>query len=233
VGIGHDLGGHDLHIAVENGYPPFNLLDEASGEPVGWDYDACRAICALLNCNPVFVAVPHSRILGAVAAGTYDVAADGIIVTAERERMVDFSIPYMVIRQVALVRATETAIVDKLSLVSGSGAVGAPIGSIHEQTAADLVGPERVVRFDTVTLAVQALIGGDVDAVVVDDETAQALAAAYDAVRVIEQPLTGEDRLALAFPPGSNLVEPVNAAIRALQDDGTLAQLHARWWGTR
>ncbi|MBU0702747.1 MAG: transporter substrate-binding domain-containing protein, partial [Chloroflexi bacterium] len=52
---GYDLGGLEVNIAVENAYPPFNYIDEATNEAMGWDYDACRAICEILNCTPVFV----------------------------------------------------------------------------------------------------------------------------------------------------------------------------------
>jgi len=80
-----DLGGREITIAVENAYPPFNVIDEATGEAVGWDFDACRAICEVLNCTPVFVEAAWEGIFEATAAGEYDMVADGVTITAERD----------------------------------------------------------------------------------------------------------------------------------------------------
>jgi polar amino acid transport system substrate-binding protein len=41
-------------VAVENAYPPFNMIDEATGEGVGWDYDTVREICKRISCVPEF-----------------------------------------------------------------------------------------------------------------------------------------------------------------------------------
>ena len=43
-----DLGGQEIRMAVENAYPPFNLLND-EGEGIGWDYDMGRALCDMLN----------------------------------------------------------------------------------------------------------------------------------------------------------------------------------------
>src|SRR3989337_2163426 len=48
------LGGRTITVAVENAYPPFNSIDEASGQAVGWDYDTVAEICKRANCVPDF-----------------------------------------------------------------------------------------------------------------------------------------------------------------------------------
>mgnify|MGYP000439197027 CR=1 FL=1 len=100
---GYDLGGREIRVAVENAYPPFNFIDEETGEPMGWDYDAVRAICEVINCTPVFVEAAWEGIFEATAAGEYDMVADGVTITPERDEIVDFSIPYMVIHQYIIV----------------------------------------------------------------------------------------------------------------------------------
>jgi polar amino acid transport system substrate-binding protein len=230
--VGYDLEGAEIRIAVENAYPPFNFIDEATGEPMGWDYDACRAICEVINCTPVFVEAAWEGIFEATAAGEYDMVADGVTITAERDEVVDFSDPYMVIRQVILVRVDETEIVDEASLVASDAAVGTQIGTTNEAVAIALVGEDRVRSFDTFDLPVQALIAGDVGAVIIDEEAAEGFVAANpDAIMVVGDPLTGEEQLGFVFPPGSELVEPVNYAIGVLEADGTLDELYQTWWG--
>ena len=227
-----DLGGREITIAVENAYPPFNVIDEATGEAVGWDFDACRAICEVLNCTPVFVEAAWEGIFEATAAGEYDMVADGVTITAERDEIVDFSVPYMVIRQVILVRADETDIVDEASLVAGDAPVGTQIGTTNEAVAIDLVGEDRVQSFDTFDLPVQALIAGDVDAVIIDEEAANGFVDKNPgAIKITGDPLTGEEQLGFVFPPGSDLVEPINYALGVLEADGTLDELYQKWWG--
>ena len=69
TGAVKDLGGREVRIAVENAYPPFNYIDEATNEAVGWDYDVGRAICEKLNCTPVFVEAAWEGLFEAMAAG--------------------------------------------------------------------------------------------------------------------------------------------------------------------
>ena len=85
-----DLGGREVHIAVENAYPPFNYIDAETNEAVGWDYDVGRAICEKLNCTPVFVEAAWEGLFEAMAAGEYDVAFDGITLTLARSLKVDY-----------------------------------------------------------------------------------------------------------------------------------------------
>ena len=228
----YDLGGQEVNIGVENAYPPFNYIDEETNEPMGWDYDACNAICEVLNCTPVFVEAAWEGIFEATAAGEYDMVADGVTITAERDEIVDFSDPYMIIRQVILVRSDETEIVDEASLVASDAPVGTQIGTTNEAVAIELVGEDRVQSFDVFDMPVQALIAGDVDAVVIDEEAAKGFVEQNpDAIMIVGDPLTGEEQLGFVFPPGSELVEPVNYAIGVLEADGTLDALYDKYWG--
>ncbi|MCK4976690.1 MAG: transporter substrate-binding domain-containing protein, partial [Anaerolineales bacterium] len=99
-----DLGGQEVTVAVENAYPPFNTIDEDSGEAVGWDYDTVRAICELINCTPVFQEAAWDGIFPAMEAGEFDWLADGVTITEERDKIIDYSVPYVTIGQVLLVR---------------------------------------------------------------------------------------------------------------------------------
>ncbi|MEK7276836.1 MAG: transporter substrate-binding domain-containing protein, partial [Chloroflexota bacterium] len=91
-----DLGGREIRIAVENAYNPFNFIDEATGKAVGYDYDLFAEACSRLNCKPTFVQTGWDSIvavMGGTAQAEFDIAADGITITAERAQNVDFSTP--------------------------------------------------------------------------------------------------------------------------------------------
>jgi polar amino acid transport system substrate-binding protein len=226
-----DLEGREVVVAVENAYPPFNFIDEETGEPVGWDFDAWNAICGYLNCEPVFKETAWEGIFEAAAAGEFDVAADGITITAERDEVVDFSDPYMLYGQVVLVRADEADITDKDALVAlTEKTVGVQLATTNEATAIDLVGEDRVESYDTFDMAVVALMGGDVDAVIIDDVAAFGFMAVNPGqLKIAGERFTSEE-LGFVFQPGSDLIEPTNAAIAALKADGTWDELFTKWF---
>jgi polar amino acid transport system substrate-binding protein len=227
-----DLGGREVRIGVENGYPPYNFIDEETNQPDGWDYDACRAICEIINCTPVFVEAAWDGIFEATAAGEYDMVADGVTIYPDREEVVDFSIPYMFIVQVLVVRADETQIVDGDSLAASDSMVGTQMATTNERVAIALVGEDRVRSFDTFDLPIQALIAGDVDAVVIDREAAQGFVRQNpDQIKILDADISEPEPLAFVFPPGSDLIGPVNYAVNVLQENGTLDQLYQKWWG--
>jgi polar amino acid transport system substrate-binding protein len=225
-----DLGGRDVIVAVENAYPPFNSVDE-NGNGIGWDYDAFTEICNRLNCNPVFTEAAWEGIFEATAAGQYDVVADGVTITDERKQTVAFSDPYMSITQVLLVRVDEIRFTDSASLAADPNfIVATQLGTTNAIKAKEIVGESRVHEFDTFDGAVLALMSGDADAVVLDEEPAKGFMATNEGkLKTLDEKLQG-DQLGFVFPQGSDLIDPVNAALAAMKADGTLDTLYAKWW---
>jgi polar amino acid transport system substrate-binding protein len=233
----NDLGGQELRIAVENAYNPFNFIDAATGEAIGYDYDIFNEICARVNCTPVFVETSWDAML-AIMGGegdfdTFDVGADGITITAERAEHVDFSNPYIQLSQVLLVRVDEDRFTNAEELAADAELlVGSQPGTTNYDTAAELVGADRIVSYDQFGLAVQALINGDVDAVVMDNVAGIGYVGANpDAIKITGDPLTSEE-LGFIFPKGSELTAVVNETLAAMEADGTLAELFDKWFST-
>ncbi|PJF28384.1 MAG: hypothetical protein CUN53_00460, partial [Phototrophicales bacterium] len=226
-----DLGGQVITVAVENAYIPFNFIDEATGEAVGWDYDAIGEICARLNCVPEYVQTSWDGMLVAIANGEFDVAADGITITEEREQVVDFSIGYIAIDQVILARIDETRFSSVEEFVANPDLrLATQLGTTNYNTAIELVGESRVQTYDVFGFAIEALVAGDVDGVIIDDVAGQGYVGANaDRVRIIGDPIQS-DFLGFAFPPGSPLVAAFNAAIESMIADGTLAAINAKWF---
>lgn len=223
-----DLGGQEVTVAVENLYPPFNSIDEATGEAVGWDYDAVRAICELINCSPVFQEAAWDGIFPAMQAGEFDWLADGVTITEERAQIVDFSIPYVTVGQVLLVRADETATVDDF-INDETKLIGTQIGTTNEIVAQENFPVERISSFDEFPAAVLALLTGDVDAVVIDNIAALGNMEANPGELKMAGQLTSDEQLGFVFPPGSELREAVDAALQAMMADGSLAALNSEW----
>ena len=226
-----DLGGREITVAVENAYLPFNYIDPATGEPAGWDYEAIDAICELLNCTPNYVEAAWEGMIQAVADGQYDMAADGITITEDRREIVDFSDGYINIEQRLLARVGEDrfdsiqSFIDNAELV-----VGTQTGTTNFETISELVPADRIQAFEQFPFAVQALIAGDVDAVIIDETAGQG----YVGVNAEELQLVGDsmssDQLGFIFPKGSDLVAPFNAALAALRANGTLDILAEKYF---
>jgi polar amino acid transport system substrate-binding protein len=223
-----DLGGKNITVAVENAYPPFNYIDEATGEGIGWDYDVVNEICARIDCVPEFKQAAWDGIFPAMQAGEYDMLADGVTITAERDEIVDFSIPYVIIGQVLLVRADETASVDELK-ADANKLVGTQIGTTNEIVAKENFPDERIKSFEDFGAAILALIAGDVDGVVIDNVSAFGYMGENEGKMKIGGTLTSDEELGFVFPPGSELKATVDAALEEMKADGTLEKFNRKW----
>jgi len=220
-----DLGGREVTVAVENAYLPFNYIDPGTGQGTGWDYEALGAICGLLNCTPSFKETAWDGMIIAVSQGEFDMAADGITITDERKQQVDFSEGYISVEQRLMVRKDEDRFATLDEFKAGDYLVGTQTGTTNYDTAVANYGADRVQGLEQFGFAVQALIGGDVDAVIIDDTAGTGYVGENkDEIKLLDGSLSS-DALGFIYPKGSDLVGPVDAALAELKANGTLAQL--------
>lgn len=229
-----DLGGKSITVAVENAYPPFNSIDTATGKGVGWDYDALAEICKRINCKAEMKEIGWDAMLGAVSQKQFDMAADGITITDERAKTVDFSDPFQEVSQLVMMRADETrfktlAEVKALKDIK----VATQKGTTNYDEAVKAWGEANVIGLDQFPEAVNALITKQADIVVADNSFAkQYLTSNADKIKVLDEPLLTQ-YLGFVFPKGSDLVKSVNAALAAMKADGTLDALNKKWFETQ
>jgi polar amino acid transport system substrate-binding protein len=224
-----------LRIAVENAYQPFNYIDTDTGEAVGYDYDIFNEMCERLNCQPEFIETSWDAMV-AVMGGegnfeTFDVGADGITITEERAKNVNFTDPYIASIQLLLVAADEDRFVEPEEFAADEGLIiGTQLGTTNYTAAENLVGEDRIVAYDQFGTAVQALINGDVDAVMIDNVAGQG----YVGVNGDKLKLTGSavesEELGFIVGQDSQLLDPINAALQSMKDDGKLDELFAVWF---
>jgi polar amino acid transport system substrate-binding protein len=226
-----NLGGRTVIVAVEDDYPPFNYIVPATRKPGGWDYDAVREIGRRLNFHPEFREISWDSMIQAVATGQFDMAANGITVTPERSRVVDFSTSYAQVHQRLLVRIDERRFSTLAEFAGTPGArLGAQKGNTNYTRAQELVGPSRIVAYDGFGDLVQAVLSGDLDAVIIDDVGGQGYVGANAGrLRMLDGALAGQD-LAMVFPLGSSLRPAVDEALAGMRADGTLARIGAFWF---
>ncbi|HMK08275.1 MAG TPA: transporter substrate-binding domain-containing protein [Anaerolineales bacterium] len=226
-----DLKGRDVTVAVENAYVPFNYIDPSTGQAAGWDYEVWNEMCRLLNCKPVYTEAAWDGMILAVSQGQFDAAADGITITPDRSQIVDFSDGYISVDQRLLVRKDETRVKSMQDLVNDpSLKLGTQTGTTNYETAKKFLPEEQISAFDTFPFAVQALIAGEIDAVIIDDTAGQGYVGENsDQVKLVGDSLSS-DMLGFAFPKGSDLVPAVNAALKAMTASGFLAKINGKYF---
>ncbi len=227
-----DLECREITVAIENAYLPFNYVDIETGQPGGWDYDVIDELCTRLHCQPIYVEAAWEGMIQAVSDGQFDMAADGITITEDRAEIVDFSIGYINIEQRLLVRLGE----DRFSSIEefaedDSLVMGTQTGTTNYETAVRFLPEGRVSAFEQFPFAVQALIAGDVDAVIIDEVAGQGYLGENADLLELIGPSISSDQLGFIFPKGSDLVEPFNEAIRSMMADGSLQEINAFYFG--
>jgi polar amino acid transport system substrate-binding protein len=227
-----DLECQEITIAMENAYLPFNYIELETGEPGGWDYEAWDEICRRLHCTPVYVEAAWEGMIQAVADGQFDAAADGITITDERAEIVDFSIGYISLEQRLLVRLDEDRIASIDDIINDESLrLGTQTGTTNYETASQYLPEERIQAFEQFPFAVQALIAGDIDAVIIDDVAGQGYVGENaESVKLVGDSLSS-DFLGFIYPQGSDLVEPVDMALQSMMADGFLEELNREYFG--
>jgi ABC-type amino acid transport substrate-binding protein len=227
-----DLKGREITIVDSNDYPPLSFIDTDTNK-VGFEYDAWNEICLRLNCKPVWKAGSWDGMIVAVNGKQYDVGMIGISITDERKKQVDFSDPYMTVEQHLLVRADEKRFTDKKSFTDNKDLkVATQAGSSGFYVASEMLGENspRIQLFQEFGAAVQALITGDVDAVVADAAAGRGYVGANAGKLKVLDEVLSTDPLGFIFPPGSDLVKPVNEALASMKYDGYLDYLENKWF---
>jgi polar amino acid transport system substrate-binding protein len=230
-----DLGGRTVKAVTENAYTPLNFADPKTGQGIGWEYDAFNEIAKRLNLKVEWGVASWDTMIQALREGQFDVGMDGITITPDRKKQVDFSDPYMTSQQFMLVRADENRFSDAEGFAANKDLLaGAQAGTTNFYVAVDLLGGNektpRIKLFDTFGASVQALKAGDVDLVLMDKSSAAGyMGASPNAFKIVGEPL-GTEQFGFIFKPGSDLVAPVNAAIFAMKADGAIEALNRKWF---
>ena len=231
-----DLGGRTVVAVTENAYTPLNFADPETGEGIGWEYDAFNEIAERLNFEVDWQLSSWDTMIEAVRNGQFEVGMDGITITEERKEQVDFSDPYMVSQQFMLVRdgedrfaTAEAFAADEALLIGAQAGTTNFYVAVYDVLDGDEANP-RIKLFETFGASVQALKSGDVDMVLMDATSARGyMGASPGSFQTVGDAL-GTEEFGFIFTPGSDLVEPINLAIAAMREDGTLEALNQKWF---
>ena len=224
-----DLGGKVFRVGTDATYPPMEIIDEATGQIVGFDVDMLNAVCARINCVPVFVNTAWDGIFAALQQGEFDLVVSGVSITAERDENMDFSDPYLVVSQAILIRVEDSGLtVDNFKMEGRK--LAAQTATTNAQLAEELVGRDNVSLYDSFSGAILALQNADVDGVVIDGTSAAAYEQEFAGELTIGITGLQADPLGIVFQEGDPNVDAFNEGLAAIREDGTLDELVARYW---
>lgn len=210
-----------LHMATNAAFPPYEMVaDDGSFE--GIDVEIAGKIAEKLGLELVVDDMDFGPVITSVQSGKSDIAMAGLTVTDERKENVDFSDTYATGVQVVIVpEDSDIATIDDLQ--------GKLIGCQESTTGyiycSDDYGEDMVTAFPNGANAVQALLSGKVDAVVIDSQPAQEFVAQNEGLKILDTEYVTEDYAIGISKDNTALRDAVNNALKELIDDGTVQSI--------
>ena len=217
---GDDAAKTKLVVATSPDFPPFESLE--GGQVVGIEVDILNKVAEKMGMELDIQQMDFDSVIPGVQAGKFDVGMSGITVTEKRKANVDFSSVYFMAAQ-AIVVTADSGITGKADLEGKT--VSVQTGTTAEDYC--MANGYEVLAFTANNDAAAALTGGKVDAWVVDNEVALAMAPQLG-LTVLDEAMTSEP-YAFAFAKDSALTAQFDKALGELLADGTVAAIFEKY----
>jgi polar amino acid transport system substrate-binding protein len=219
--------GKTYRVATDATWPPFEVVDESSKKIVGLDIDLMDAIAQKAGFNVEYVNVGFDPLLAGISQCQYDAAISSITITEERQKTMLFSDPYYDAGQVVTIKKTTTGVKSKDDLVGKTiGAQLGTTGSIEAKNIKDA----KVKDYDSIDLAYQDLINGQVDAVIADYPLALGFVGKNkDTLMTAGNPFTSEKYGIAVCNKNTELQGLINKGLAEVKAEGTIEKLTEKW----
>ena len=207
-----------LTMSTNAAFPPYESTDD-NGNFVGIDIDVATAIAEKLGLELQVDDMDFDAALLAAQIGKSDLVMAGVTVTEDRQLVMDFSDSYATGIQSIIVKedsdvATPDDLADKM--------IGTQRGTTGYIYCSDDFGDEHVTPYDDGLTAVQALVNGQVDAVVIDNAPAKEFVAANPGLKILDTAYAEEDYAIGVAKGNTAMLDAINGALEELKNDGTL-----------
>lgn len=213
-----------LTVGTNAEFPPFEYVDD-NGEPDGFDIALIKAIGEKLGVEVEVENMEFASLVSSIG-NKIDVAIAGMTVTDERKESVDFSNSYYeAVQYVILPADSDIATADDLT----GKTIGVQLGTTGDFIATDDIADSTVQQYNKAVDAVNDLINGRLDCVIVDKNPALVFESKFEGqVKAVDGAEFGfgTEEYAIALPKGDTaLVDAVNAALEEIKADGTFDEL--------
>ena len=210
-----------LIMATNAYFPPYEFYE--GEEIIGIDAEIAAAIAEKLGLELVINDMEFDSIITAVSTGAADFGLAGMTITEDRLQEVNFSVSYATGVQVIIVKeGSPITTVDDLFAEGANYKVGVQLGTTGDIYASGDFGEDRVSQYSKGNEAVAALLGGDIDCVIIDNQPAESFVAANEGLVILETEYANEDYAACLSQNNEALLNAINKAIEELIIDGTI-----------
>ena len=216
-----------LHMSTNAQFPPYEMTTDDGGFE-GIDVEIAQAIAEKLGLELVVDDMGFDAALTAAQTGQSDMVMAGVTVNEERLEVMDFSESYATGVQVIIVKEdSPIQTVDDLANADMIGTQKATTGYIYCSDTPENggYGEDHVTAYDSGALAVMALVNGQVDAVVIDNEPAKAFVAANEGLKILDTEFAVEDYAIGVAKGNTQLLDAINGALKELIADGTVQSI--------
>ena len=208
--------------------PPYEFKDTAQGgdKVIGFDIDVVNKVGERLGRPVKVVEADFASLIPSLQSGRADMAVAELAPTEERRKSVDFSDIYYNNKSELLVLET-SSLTSKENLEGQK--LGVQLGRANEMIGRKLMESMpglSLVSLNKVGDLVQELKSGRIQAALIGGAVARKIAKSTSGFKVVPIDIPGGE-IAIAFPKGSPLVEPVNKALKEMQ--GEIKDLEAKW----
>jgi len=209
-----------LHMATNAAFPPYEMTTDNGGFE-GIDVEIAEAIADKLGLELVVDDMDFNSVITAVQQGSSDIAMAGLTVNEERKQNVDFTVSYATGVQVVIVKEGSDITLDNL----GDQMIGTQESTTGYIYCSDEFGEDHVIAYTNGATAVQSLLAGSVDCVVIDNEPAKAFVEANQGLAILDTEYAVEDYAIGVSKENNALLEAVDAALQELIADGTVQSI--------
>ena len=208
-----------LIMATNASFPPYEFYE--GDKVVGIDAEIAGAIAEKLGLELVVDDMDFDAALLAVQQNKSDVVMAGVTVTEDRMMVMNFSDSYATGVQVIIVAEGSDVTIDNL----GEKMIGTQRATTGNIYATDDYGEDHVTAYDNGASAVQALMNGQVDCVIIDSAPAQAFVDANPGLAILDTEYVTENYAIGINKDNTALVEAINGALAELIADGTVQSI--------
>ena len=216
-----------LTICSDIPYEPFEFVKD--GKNVGFDMDIAAEIAKDAELELNVIDASFDSIESGLFSTQCDIAISSVSITDERAAKMDFSTPYMD-DDLVLISADDSGIKDLESAKDKK--VGVQQATTGEKYAKEQ-GLTNIVGFEDAGLQTQALLAGQVDALLGNQSVLGYSIKDKEGFSVVADFKTGE-QLGIAVPQEQpKTMELVNGTLKRLTDAGTMEELTVKWFGEK
>ncbi len=216
-----------LIMSTNAQFPPYEMVaDDGSFE--GIDIEVANAIAEKLGLELVVDDMDFDAALLAAQNGKSDIVMAGVTVNEERQAVMDFSDSYANgVQSIIVPEDSSIATVDDLANAEKIGTQRGTTGYIYCSDTPENggYGDDHVIAYDDGATAVQALLNGQVDAVVIDNAPAEEYVKANPGLKILDTEFTNEDYAIGTAKGNTELLNAINGALAELKEDGTLQSI--------